>query len=112
MNFKQKLIYILIGCLLIILTGCAWTTGEKIKYLNIDMPRSEVINRLGRPDGVRVSGEYEALKYAHRYVSGWGHDRADYNVILKNGRVVEYGIGEVRVKPGPLPVLIIVPFPR
>lgn len=94
----------------IFIIGCALTTGEKIKYLNIDMPRSEVIEVLGRPDGVQMSGEYEALKYAHRLVTGWAWDRADYNVILKNDRVVEYGIGMVRVKEGPIPVLMIIPI--
>ena len=94
---------------LIIFSACA-TTGEKIKYLNIDMTKAEVINVLGRPDGVRISGEYEALKYAHRLVTGWAWDRADYNVILKNGRVIEYGIGTVRIKEGPTSILMIVPI--
>lgn len=107
MKMKQLMF---IGCSLIILTGCAWTTGEKISHLNIDMTRSEVVNVLGRPDGVKISGEYEALTYAHRLVTGWAWDRADYNVILKNGRVVEYGIGEVRVKEGPTSILMLVPL--
>ena len=94
---------------LIFLSACA-TTGEKIKYLNIGMTRAEVISKLGRPDGVQISGEYEDLKYAHRLVTGWAWDRADYNVILEKGRVIEYGIGTVRVKEGPTSILMIVPI--
>ena len=73
------------------------------------MTRAEVVKMLGRPDGVQKSGEYEALKYAHRLVTGWAWDRADYNVILKGDRVIEYGPGEVRVKEGPTSTLLIVP---
>ncbi|MDE0085117.1 MAG: hypothetical protein OXU23_05355 [Candidatus Poribacteria bacterium] len=106
---QTELIFALIICIAFLLTACA-TTGEKIKHLNIDMTRAEVINVLGRPDGVQKSGEYEALKYAHRLVTGWAWDRADYNFILKNGKVVEYGPGEVRVKEGPTSILLIVPM--
>lgn len=94
---------------LLVLSACA-TTGEKMKRLNSGMTREDVVGVLGRPDGVQTSGDYEALKYSHRMVTGWAWDRADYNVILKDGRVVEYGTGEVRVKEGPTSVLLLVPL--
>ena len=46
---------------------------------------------LGNPAGFRRSGDYEALRYTNRLISAWSRDRADYNVILHNSRVVEYG---------------------
>lgn len=78
------------------LMGCA--TGEKMSRLKEGMTKSEVVDVLGAPDGFQRSGEYEALKYNHRLVTGWAWDRADYNIIMKDGKLVEYGQGQVRVK--------------
>jgi hypothetical protein len=76
------------------LVGC--TTGEKIVNIREGLSKAEVIETLGSPDGFQRSGEYEALRYSNRLISGWSWDRADYSVILKNDRVVEYGPGPVR----------------
>jgi hypothetical protein len=45
---------------------------------------------------VRSNGPYEQLEYTHRLITGWSWDRSDFKVILKDGRVVEFGHGEVR----------------
>lgn len=74
------------------------------------MTKDQVIDLMGRPEGFQRSGEYEALKYSHRLVTGWAWDRADYNIILKDGKVAEYGVGEVRVKDAPTSMLILVPL--
>ena len=76
------------------LVGCF--TGQSIKQLELGMTRQEVVKILGKPDGVRQDGEYEALGYTNRMMGGWSPDRADYSVILRDGRVVEYGAGKVR----------------
>lgn len=89
---RKIIVLIIIGCL----AGCA--TGEKMSRLKEGMTKTEVIDVLGDPDGFQRSGDYEAMKYNHRLVTGWAWDRADYNVILKEGKVVEYGQGQVRVK--------------
>ena len=94
--------------ILLILAGCA--TGELMSRLRPGMPKQEVIQILGNPDGYQSRGEYEALKYSHRLVTGWAWDRADYFVILKDGRTVEYGTGEVRVKDVNSNVLFLVPL--
>jgi len=60
------------------------------------MTRQQVVGILGRPDAVRTSGPYEQLGYTHRLVTGSSWDRSDFNVILKDGRVVEFGHGEIR----------------
>lgn len=82
------------------LTGCA-TMGGKMTNLSEGMDRAKVIQKLGKPDGFQRDGEYETLRYNHRLVSGWAYDRADYHVVLKNGKVVAYGQGDVRVKNNP-----------
>ena len=79
-----------------LLAGCA--TGALMSSLRSGMTKEEVTRVLGNPDGFQSHGEYESLKYSHRLVTGWAWDRADYFVILKDNRVVEYGTGEVRVK--------------
>ena len=89
------------------LFGCA--TGEKMSMLKEGMTKTEVVDILGDPDGFQRLGEYEALKYNHRLVTGWAWDRADYSVIVKDGKVVEYGQGQVRVK-GMNNILFLVPL--
>ena len=74
----------------------ACTTGEKMSGLEPGMTRQQVVGVLGRPDAVRSNGQYEQLEYTHRLVTGWSWDRSDFNVILKNGRVVEFGHDEIR----------------
>ena len=90
------------------MAGCA--TGELMSRLRPGMPKDEVIGILGNPDGYQSRGEYESLKYSHRLVTGWAWDRADYFVILKEGKTVEYGAGEVRVKDVNSNVLFLVPL--
>lgn len=88
----------------------ACTTGELMSSLRPGMTKEEVTRVLGNPDGFQSRGEYESLKYSHRLVTGWAWDRADYFVILKDNRVVEYGTGEVRVKDMNSNVLLLVPL--
>jgi hypothetical protein len=73
------------------------------------MPKEEVVSQLGEPDGYRRNGDYEALQYTNRLISGWSWDRTDYTVILENGRVVEYGPGEVRERDPATGALILMP---
>jgi len=74
----------------------ACTTGEKMSSLEPGMTRQQVVGMLGRPDAVRSSGPYEQLEYTHRLITDWSWDRSDFNVILKDGRLVEFGHGEIR----------------
>jgi hypothetical protein len=55
---------------------------------------AQVVGILGRPDAVRSNAPYEQLEYTHRLITGWSWDRSDFKVILKDGRVVEFGHGE------------------
>jgi len=89
-----------------LLAGCV-TGGQIRSGIHQDMTKQQVVAALGRPDGVRTSGNYEALEYANRLISGWSWDRADYYVILKDGVVTSYGPGQVRQE-GPK-TLVLVP---
>jgi hypothetical protein len=77
-----------------LLSAC--TTGEQMSRLEPGMTRQQVVGIPGRPDAVRRNGAYEQLEYTHRLITGWSWDRSDFKVILKDGRVVEFGHGEVR----------------
>ena len=77
-----------------LLAGCF--TGELISQVDVGMSREQVIGILGRTDGDRSAGDSEALTYSNRLMSGWSWDRADYHVVLTNGRVSAYGAGVVR----------------
>jgi len=96
--------------IVVIFLFASCTTGELMTVLRPGMTKNEVIGILGNPDGFQSRGEYESLKYSHRLVTAWAWDRADYFVIFKDGKVVEYGVGEVRVKDVNSNVLFLVPL--
>jgi hypothetical protein len=101
---KSLVVFLLIS---LFLTACA--TGERVRGgIQEGMSKQQVISELGNPDGFQRSGEYEALLYTNRLISGWSWDRTDYTIILQNGRVVQYGTGQVRQN-GPN-MLILVPL--
>ena len=90
----------------VLISGCV--TGQKMGDIHEGMSKREVVSILGNPDGYQRSGEYEALRYTDRLISGWSWNRTDYTVILQNGRVSEYGPGQVR-QDGPS-MLVLVPL--
>ena len=100
--------WLLCSAAAIVLSGCV--TGERMQSVREGMSKDEVMAILGNPDGFQRSGDYEALRYTNRLISGWSWDRADYNVILRSGRVVEYGSGEVRQRDPNVGTLILVPL--
>jgi SmpA / OmlA family len=86
--------FVLLALLALLVISCV--TGEKMSSLNPGMTKAQVIATLGRPDGYQSEGEYEVLKYTNKLVSGFSWDKADYYAILRNGKLVEYGAGQVR----------------
>lgn len=99
--------FVLFFVISLLLSGCV--TGERVRGgVQEGMSKQQVISELGNPDGFQRSGEYEALLYTNRLISGWSWDRTDYTIILQNGRVVQYGTGQVRQN-GPN-MLILVPL--
>jgi hypothetical protein len=73
------------------------------------MTKDEVTDILGTPDEYESQGEYEAIKFTNRFVSGWFWNRADYNVIFRDSRVIEHGPGTVH-KDFDANILFIVPL--
>lgn len=103
---KGPIINVTTMALMLSLFGCV--TGEKMSRLHPGMTKSEVVSVLGKPDGYNQIEGHEIYRYSNRLSSGWAWDRADYNVVFKNDRVVEYGAGEVRPKSSG--VVMIVPL--
>jgi hypothetical protein len=101
---KRLSLFILI---LVFLVGCA--TGELTSQIHTGMTKDEVTNILGTPDEHESHGAYEALKFTNRFKSGWSWNRADYNVIFKDSRAIEFGPGMVRKDFDPN-ILFIVPL--
>jgi hypothetical protein len=96
---------LLLIALTALIGGCV--TGQKMGDIHEGMSKNEVVSILGNPDGYQRSGQYEALRYSDRLIGGWSWNRTDYTVVLRDGRVSEYGPGQVRQEgPG---LLMLVP---
>jgi hypothetical protein len=76
------------------LVGCI--TGENVTRLEPGMSQNQVSKIMGKPDGFKQKDGYTIYTYTNRLISGWSWDRADYSFIFKNGKLIEYGAGEVR----------------
>lgn len=72
------------------------------------MTEAQVTQIWGEPDGYSKIGNPEVLTYTNRLISGWSWDRADFHVVLTDGRVAQFGFGKVR-QGGPS-VFVIVPI--
>jgi hypothetical protein len=92
---------------LVLLSACA--TGEKMRRLDTGMDRQAVERQMGRPDGFSEQDGYQVLTYKNRLMSGWSWDRADYQVLLRDGRVVQYGPGTVRQNQANTGLIIVAP---
>lgn len=89
----NKLLYIF---LILIIAGCSRMSFLTLK-LDEGMEREKVIKILGEPDGIRRKGEYEVLKYSNVRMFEMRKDKADYFVILKDDKVVQYGTGQIKI---------------
>jgi outer membrane protein assembly factor BamE (lipoprotein component of BamABCDE complex) len=81
--------------LAIVSTGCQ-TTGHKITKIDVGASRDQVIATLGRPDSVRAVGDFEVLNYLDRHRTRVSMAHTDYAVVLKDGKVSQFGPGQVR----------------
>lgn len=98
-----------LGCVLAVglLASCA--TGEKMRRMDVGMDQAAVERQMGRPDGYSEQDGYQVLTYKNRLMSGWSWDRADYQVLLRDGRVVQYGPGTVRQNQANTGLVIVAP---
>lgn len=93
---RRKSLAIVLVSLVFASQAAGQAFGNKFKKVDLGMTRAEVVELLGRPDGVRAHENEEALTYADRLVSGFKWSRADYVVVFRDGEVVEYGPGAIR----------------
>ena len=86
---------VLIPLIILVLIGCA--TGDNFRKLQKGIVEDRATNIMGEPDWVEKRGEYVVLRYENRRVEYYpSYAKADYYVVVKNGFVVDYGMGEVR----------------
>jgi hypothetical protein len=88
---KRYLIFTL-GLLFFI--GCSH--GEKISSVQAEMSVDELRAKMGSPEGYTKSGKIEVYSYYNELISDLGKNRADYHYIYIDGKLVEYGAGELK----------------
>lgn len=88
----MKAIFILLFS--IFLSGCV--TGKPAEQIKPGMSFEQVQNVMGSPDVFQKRDNFTVYKYTNRFVSSWPWDRKDYVFIFDDGKLVEYGAGEVR----------------
>jgi len=81
-------------CILLFVYGCFH--GEVITQVHPGMSVSDVQKIMGPQEGYRKVGDYEIYSYYNKMISGWSWDRADYYYVFENGKLVQYGAGEIR----------------
>jgi hypothetical protein len=86
----------LLSCLVAVVLLTACTMSENLPQIREGMSRSEVEATMGSPDSFKRAGEYTAIEYKNRLISGWSWDRADYSFVFENDSLVEWGAGQVR----------------
>lgn len=89
----MKRILILLFAVLLL---CGCFHGEVITRVRPGMSIGEVQSIMGPQEGYKKVGDYEVYSYYNKMISGWGWDRADYHYIVKDGKLVGYGAGEIR----------------
>lgn len=93
-DHKKIIISVFLVAISVMFVGCFH--GEKITRVQPGMSIDEVKSIMGPQEGYRKIGEYEIYSYYNKLISGWAWDRADYHYIVKDGRIIEYGAGEIR----------------
>jgi hypothetical protein len=71
--------------------------GNKFEKLELHMTTQQVDKLLGKPDTEARHGDYLIWSYLRRLISGYGDHRADYYVVFRSEKVMDYGAGSVRV---------------
>jgi len=77
------------------IAGCQGM-ASKVARLQVGTQRDEVIERLGPPDSDRAMIGFEVLSWLDRRPGRFSLSHRDYTVVLKDGRVVQFGPGLIR----------------
>ncbi|MET0935685.1 MAG: hypothetical protein ABWX83_06845 [Luteibacter sp.] len=78
-----------------LLAGCAGMSS-KISRLEVGTGRDDVIERLGPPDSDRAIIGYEVMSWLDRRPGRFSFSHKDYTVVLKDGKVTQFGPGLIR----------------
>jgi SmpA / OmlA family len=92
------------------LIGCAAGMSSKMRNIDLGMQVHDVESVLGQPDGKRMIEDNVVWSYYSRTFTmevTTTQERADFHVVFKEGKVVEYGAGEIRKADAPGKVVII-----
>lgn len=101
---------ILAAALILVALSACRTTGEKITHLGPGSDNATVLLVLGRPDAMRIVGDYQVYSYLHRHRKRRSLSHTDYTVVLKDGKVVEFGPGRAQ-REGLHSIAIVPPAP-
>jgi hypothetical protein len=77
------------------LAGCAGMSS-KVAHLEVGTGRDDVLERLGPPDSDRSMVGYEVLSWLDRRPGRFSLSHKDYTVVLKDGKVTQFGPGLIR----------------
>ena len=88
----MKAIFILLSS--IFLSGCV--SGGIVEQIKPGMSFEQVQNVMGSPDEFQKRENFTIYTYTNRFVSGWPWNRTDYIFIFEDGKLAEYGAGQIR----------------
>lgn len=71
--------------------------GNKFEKLELHMSTQQVEKVLGKPDTEARHADYLIWSYLKRLISGYGDHRADYYVVFRADKVMDFGAGSVEV---------------
>ena len=77
--------------------GALAAFGNRFEKLELHMSTQQVEKVLGKPDTEARHGDYLIWSYVKRLISGYGDHRADYYVVFRGDKVMDYGAGNVKV---------------
>ena len=99
--------FIIILAILLFLASCTTVSGELDK-LQLGQSYEEVVNLLGRPDGMRQGDNGNTIiEYYDELVSGWSWTRADYYAEFNSDNTL-VGFGVINARAGNSPVIPVV----
>lgn len=77
------------------LAGCQGMAA-KVSRLEVGTTREDVLDRLGPPDSDRSIVGYEVMSWLDRRPGRFSFSHKDYTVVLKDGKVTQFGPGLIR----------------
>lgn len=85
---------------IVLMSGCVNPVfGDRFTAsIHPGMTTTEVKALLGDPDSNEQRGSFELYRYSEKVVSAWGRDKATYEVLFKDGKVIKYGTDAARSK--------------